>query len=644
MQFKLDAHQLPNDVKKVKVMAIKIATGDKVTSGQVIMDVEADKTSISLTIDQAGEISEILVEEGEEVAVGSVLLEVTAPTEIEIKLEKQDLPDSSDEAEVTNVPVESGTEVTPGTVLCELEADKAAVTIDSEHEGVITEIKIAEGDKITPGTVLMLLNANQSELSEETKKSASGSSKQESDITIIGAGPGGYVAALEAAKMGAEVTVIEKGELGGTCLNWGCIPTKALVRSTEVYTHLKEAEQFGCRAKEVDFEWSEIIERKNNIVTQLTNGISSLLDKHNVEVISGTAELIDQTTVRAVNEEEEIIINTEKIILATGSQPVELPIVEQEAEDYLLYSKQALDLDELPAEMVIIGGGVIGLEFAFIFSRLDVEVTVIEYLDDILSFLDSEVIDEINAAAEEEGINIYTGAEAQQVTTTADKQVLVKFKTSDTEQYITADKVLMAVGRKPDLGGLNVEKANVDLSKETGGIKVDERMQTTNENIYAIGDVTGKTQLAHAASHQGIVAVKNILGEGETMDYQAIPTAIFTAPEIATVGITEEQAKKENKEITVGKFPVAANGKALTLGETRGFVKIIADAKTDQVVGGSIIGPHATDLIAEITLAVNNELTTEEVIDTIHAHPTSAESIHESALAVRPEGALHYAE
>ena len=644
MKFKLDEQQLPDDVEEVEITAIKVEAGDKVTSGQVIMDVEADKTSISLTVDKAGKIDEVLVTIGEKVTVGEPLLELTAPATIEIELSKQDLPGNSEEAQVTDIPLEVGAEVKVGTVLCELEADKATVAIEAEEQGTIAKIKVAEGDKVEIGTVLMTLNPVQDTAAEETKNISSASSEQESEITIIGGGPGGYVAALEAAKQGADVTVIEKEELGGTCLNWGCIPTKALVRSAEVYTNLKEAEQFGCRAEEVDFEWAEIIERKNNIVTQLTNGISSLLDKHNIEVISGTAELVDETTVLAVKEDEKIVINTEEIILATGSQPVEIPIVEQGAEDYLLYSRQALDLDELPEEMVIIGGGVIGLEFAFIFSRLDVDVTVIEYLDEVLSFLDTDVIDEITAAAKEEGIDIYTGAEAQQITTTADEQALVKFKEAGNEKYITAEKVLMAVGRKPDLGGIEVEEVGVEIDENSGGIKVDEKMQTTIDNIYAIGDVTGKTQLAHAASHQGIVAVKNILGTEETMNYNAIPTAIFTAPEIASVGLTEAEAEAENKEIAVGKFPVAANGKALTLGETRGFIKIIADAKTDQVLGGAIIGPHATDLIAEITLAVNNELTTEEVIETIHAHPTSAESIHEAALAVRPEGALHYAE
>lgn len=465
---------------------------------------------------------------------------------------------------------------------------------------------------------------------------------RESQITIIGAGPGGYVAALKAAKLGADVTLIEKEKLGGTCLNWGCIPTKALVRSAEIYNNLKNVKEFGCQAENIDFNWQKIIARKNKIVRQLVRGVKFLLKKHKVKIIKAKAEIIDKNTVLAVKDKKEILINTDNIIIATGSKPIELPIVTPEAEQNLLFSKKVLDLKELPKKIAIIGGGVIGLEFAFIFSRLDVKVTVIEFLDEVLSFLDSDAVGEITRAAAKAGIKIYTGAEAKSVKATADKQTLIEFEMSGQTKYITTDQFLMAVGRQPDFGGLELEKLGITIDEDTGGIKVNQKMQTTVNNIYAIGDVTNKSQLAHAASHQGIIAAKNILNKKAEMKYNAIPTAIFTAPEIASVGLTEKEAENKNIDIKVGKFPVMANGKALTLGETRGFVKIISDAESDYVLGGTIVGPHATDLIAEITLAVNNNLTTENIIETIYAHPTSAESIYEAALALRPEGALHY--
>ena len=561
---------------------------------------------------------------------------------MEIKLKASDLPENIKKAEVTSINVKKGDQITEGEEIIVLEANKASISLTLDQSGKINEILIEEGSEIEIGTVLMKIDTNfyEKEIEKEIKKETKNS--KENQITIIGGGPGGYVAALKAAKMGADVCLVEKEELGGTCLNWGCIPTKALVRSAEIYNDFKNAAEFGCRAENISFKWDEIINRKNNIVSQLTNGIKSLLKKRKVEVIIGKAEIVNKNKVLVIKDKKELIINTKNIILATGSKPIKLPIVAEAADKHLLYSKQVLDLEKLPQKMAIIGGGVIGLEFAFIFSRLDVEVTVIEYLDEILSFLDVDVIKEITEAAAEAGIEIHTGAEAKSVKATADQQALVEFEVSGQKKYITADKVLMAVGRQAYLGDLDLEKAGIMIDENTGGIKVNEKMKTTVDNIYAIGDCTGKTQLAHAASHQGIIAAKNILAEKAEMDYNTIPAAVFTAPEIAAVGLTEKEAANKDLEIKIGKFPVKANGKALTLGETRGFVKIISDAETDFVLGGTIIGPHATDLIAEITLAVNNNLTTEAIIDTIHAHPTSAESIHEAALAVRPDGALHY--
>ncbi|MFO7818806.1 MAG: dihydrolipoyl dehydrogenase [Halanaerobacter sp.] len=563
---------------------------------------------------------------------------------MEIKLSEEMVPDDLDKAEIISIKVQSGDKITAEEVVMDLEADKTNISLTANRAGEVDEILVAEEDEVEVGTVLMTIDSTAEEDFLEEESSVEKRREEESEITIIGGGPGGYVAALEAAKQGADVTLVEKESLGGTCLNWGCIPTKALVRSAEVYTNLKEAADFGCRADGVDFKWSEIIKRKENIVAKLKQGIDSLLAKHNVEVIAGQAQLLDEGTVGVMKDTEELVIESEEIILATGSQSVELPIVAKEAEDKILYSKEALDLDELPEKMVIIGGGVIGLEFAFIFSRLDVEVTVIEYLDEVLSMLDSDLIAEITEAAQEDGIQIYTSAEVKKIRTTADGEALVEFKREDKEEFITAAKVLMAVGRRPDLGGLDVDKIGVEIDERTGGIQVNDKMETSVDGIYAIGDVTGKTQLAHAASHQGIVAVENIRGQEVKMDYNALPKAIFTAPEIAAVGLTEEEAASKDREIAVGKFPVAANGKALTLGETTGFIKLISDAETGQILGGAIIGPHATDLIAEMTLALKNELSAEEVIETVHAHPTSAESIHEAALALRPEGALHYAD
>jgi dihydrolipoamide dehydrogenase len=293
--------------------------------------------------------------------------------------------------------------------------------------------------------------------------------------------------------------------------------------------------------------------------------------------------------------------------------------------------------------MIIVGGGVIGMEFAFILANLDVEVTVIEYFEDILAALDDDVCEEITKIAAEKGIKLYTGSKVESIFESEDDKCIVAFSKDGNTRYVTADKVLMAVGRQPYLEDIGIEKIGIELNDNKRGIKVNEKMQTNVENIYAIGDVTNIIQLAHVASHQGIVAVKNILGQDTDMNYDVVPSAIFTTPEIGMVGMSEKEAIKKGIDIKIGKFPFAANGKALTLGERKGFVKLIKDNKTNKVIGGTIIGPHATDLIAEVALAVKNGLTAEAIAETIHAHPTTAESLHEASLALEG-GALHFAE
>ncbi|ADO77269.1 dihydrolipoyl dehydrogenase [Halanaerobium praevalens] len=562
---------------------------------------------------------------------------------MKIKLKADDLPKNIEKAKITMIKVEAGDQIELGQEILILEASKNTINLKSEFAGKIEKVLVETGTEIEVGTELFLIKA-EAQKSKKATAAIVNKTEKKRDLAIIGAGPGGYVAALKAAKNGAQVTLIEKNSLGGTCLNWGCVPTKALVRSAEVYDELKNAAEFGCKAENISFDWKEIIGRKDKIVAQLSQGIKSLLDKENVEFIKGKAELIDQNTVKVVQTAEEITIKTENIILATGSKPNKLAIVDKKAESLVLDSKALLELNELPEEIVIIGGGVIGLEFAFILARLDVKVTVIEYLAEILNFLDPDLISEITEAALEAGIKIQTKAEAKSIKKTLANRALVEFEAEGEKKYISADKVLMAAGRKADFGGLDLAALGLKTEKSKAGlgIKVNQKMQTTVNNIYAIGDMTAKTQLAHAASEQGIVAVKNILGQKAKMDYQAIPKAIFTEPEIAVVGLSEKEAKAQALDFKVGKFPIKANSKALTLAKKRGFVKLITAVESDLVLGASIIGPHATDLIAELTLAINNKLKVEEIIETIHAHPTSAESIHEAALAVRDEGSLHF--
>ena len=467
----------------------------------------------------------------------------------------------------------------------------------------------------------------------------------EYDIAILGGGPGGYVAAIYGARQGARVVLIEKDVPGGTCLNRGCIPTKALVRTTEVYRTMQEAVRYGCRGENIQVDFGRMMNRKNRIVAGLARGIQSLLSYHDVSVLTGFGRLVDQKTVAVKTEDDETLIKARNIIIATGSEPVSLPIPGARG-SHILDSTQALELKELPNHMVIVGGGVIGMEFAFIFAGLGVKVTVIEYLDQILSPMDTDLSQEVFRSARTAGIKIYTDAKVTSIQEGADGEAIVKFEHAQTGEAlpaVSANKVLMAVGRRPFLEGSGAVEVGLELDAGGRGLRVNDRMQTNIQGIYAIGDVTGKLMLAHVASHQGLIAVENILGKESVMDYSAVPNAIFTDPEIATVGFSEKEAKTRAMTVRVGRFPFAGNGKALTLGMSRGFVKLITEADTGIVVGGGIVGPGATDLIGEVTLAVQHGLTARQIARTIHAHPPLPEAIFEAAWAAE-SGALHLAD
>lgn len=456
-------------------------------------------------------------------------------------------------------------------------------------------------------------------------------------ITIIGGGTGGYVAAIRAAQLGAQVNLIEKDSIGGTCLNWGCIPTKALVYSSEKYSEMQNARRFGIEVSDIKLNMERVIKNKEKVVKQLVSGVEFLLKKHDVNVIKGTASLKDKNTVSVKTDEGVKELDTDYIIIATGSKVKKAPIKGVDSEG-VLTSKEILELTDLPDSLAIIGGGIIGMEFAFIFSNFGVDVKVIEYLDNILPGLDQEIVSEISSIARREKIDVTTGAEVKEISK-EEGNYNIKYKKGEEQHELNTDKVLVATGREANFGGLELDKLGIE--KENNSIKVDKHLKTNVDNIYAVGDVTGKILLAHVASHQGVVAVENILGEEKEMDYDAVPSAIFTKPEIATVGITEKEAEEKDIDYKVGKFPFRANGKVKTMNKRKGFIKIIIKKDNHEILGCSIIGVHATDLIHELTLAVNKNMKVEDLIETIHAHPTTSEVIHEAALDTLGR-ALHY--
>ena len=443
------------------------------------------------------------------------------------------------------------------------------------------------------------------------------------DIVVIGAGPGGYPAAIRAAQLGASVAIVEREQLGGTCLNWGCIPTKALIAASDTFAKIKQAEKFGINVKGATVDYTAMIGHKNKVVGQLRGGIGSLLTGNGVKTFTGTAAFVDRNTIEVAG----VRIGAKKIIIATGStsaMPGFLPKHERVVE-----SRGFLDLTKLPGSMIVLGGGFIGCELACMAAMLGVKVTIVELLADILLLLDPDVRREVRVAMEKElGIRVLTGKALEKITADAKG---VRGNCGD--EVLTADLLLSAIGRKPVTDGLKLENAGLKTS-ERGFIETDDYCRTKVANIFAIGDVTGKIQLAHYATAQGVVAAENAVNAKPHKHDTLVPNVIFTAPEVGTVGLSEDDAKKQNRAIKTGKFRFAGLGKGLATGETTGFVKWIADAGTDQLLGAAAVGPHATELIAEATTVIRSESTVAELGRTIHAHPTFSESWMEAAHAV----------
>ena len=450
----------------------------------------------------------------------------------------------------------------------------------------------------------------------------------EIDVVIIGGGPGGYVAAIKAAHLGLKAVLVEKDKLGGVCLNKGCIPTKALISTTEILNHIQRAEEFGIQVKDYSFDFPAIMKRKDLITRRLSSGVEQLMKANQVRVVFGEGQIIEPGKVEITDTAgEKEVIKTKNIVIATGSKVMKLPIPGIDSEG-VITSDKALSLSELPSKMIIIGGGVVGIEFAGIFKALGVEVTVVEMLPRILLPIDEEIARRLTMSLKRKGIGILTDCKVKEIKKN-NQNLEVLVSTSEGEKKLETEKVLLAAGRVPELGNIDVQRLGIELDK--GAIKVDEKMRTNIPGIYAVGDVVGKIMLAHVASREGIVAVENISGKEVLMDYKVVPNCVFSMPEVASVGLTEAEARKENDNIKVSKFPFMANGKALGMGETEGMVKIIADGDTLKLLGVHILGVHASDLIAEGALALSMEATAEEIVNTIHAHPTLAEAIAEAA-------------
>lgn len=450
------------------------------------------------------------------------------------------------------------------------------------------------------------------------------------DLIVIGTGPGGYVAAIRAAQLGMRTAVVEREELGGVCLNWGCIPTKALLTNARVYEHMKESEKWGITLQGLQFDMSQIIRRSREVAGGLSRGVSYLMRKNNIEVVPGEARFSRPGLLTVTNREGgEREVSAKKIIIATGARARPLPELPVDGKRVLSY-REALVLERAPKSMVVIGGGAIGVEFAYFYATFGTDVTVIEMLDHLLPVEDEEVSAELAKSFKKRGIKVLLGSRVTETHTDGDGVRVTVVKEDSTSQTITAEAALVAIGVIPNVENLGLEA--VGLAWQKNGIAVDRWFQTQAENIYAIGDVIGPPWLAHVASHEGITCVEKIANQDpEPLDYQNVPGCTYCQPQVASIGLTERKAKQEGYRVKVGKFPFQVLGKARASQATEGFVKLVFDEKQGELLGAHIIGEEATEMISELLVAKKLETTYLELLKSVHPHPTLSEAVMEAA-------------
>lgn len=457
------------------------------------------------------------------------------------------------------------------------------------------------------------------------------------DLIVIGSGPGGYVTAIRASQLGLKTAIVEKAELGGVCLNWGCIPTKALLKSAQVFEYLNHASDYGITIQgKANADFSAIIKRSRDVAAGMSKGVQFLMKKNKIDIIQGTGKLTKDKKVEVTGADgKKTTYDAPHIVLATGARSRELPNLPQDGKKIIGY-RQALTLDKQPASMVVVGSGAIGSEFAYFYNAIGTKVTLVEYLDNIVPLEDEEVSKQLATSFKKAGIDVMKGSEVTSVDTSGTKvKVTIKSKKGKEEQ-IEADIVLSAVGITPNIENIGLEEAGVVVEK--GRVKVDEFYRTSIPGIYAIGDIVPGQALAHVASAEGIICVEKIAGHNpEPLNYNNIPGCTYTSPEVASVGYTEKAAKEAGYELKIGKFPYSASGKASAAGQKDGFIKLIFDAKYGELLGAHMIGANVTEMIAEIVVARKLETTGHEILKAVHPHPTMSEAIMEAAAAAYGE-------
>lgn len=454
---------------------------------------------------------------------------------------------------------------------------------------------------------------------------------KEFETIVIGSGPGGYVAAIRAAQLGQKVTIIEKGDIGGVCLNVGCIPSKALITAAHRYETAIHSDDIGITTENVKIDFSKVQEWKGKVVKKLNSNVQSLLKGNKVNIVKGEASFIDENTLHVIDEKSAQTYTFENAILATGSRPVEIPTFKYSKR--VINSTGALNLPEIPNKLVIIGGGVIGVELGTAYTNFGTEVTILEGSEELFAgSFEEQMSSLVSRNLKKKGANIVTNALAKDVEEN-EERVIVKYQAKGEVKTIEADYVLVTVGRRPNIDKIGLEKVGVEMTNR-GLVKIDKQCRTNVSNIYAIGDIVDGPQLAHKASYEGKIAAEAIAGHPSEIDNLGIPAVVFSEPELATVGYNEKQAKEEGIDVVAAKFPFAANGRALALNNVDGFLKLVSRKEDGLIIGGQIAGPNASDIIAEIGLAIETGMTAEDIALTIHAHPTLGEITMDAAEAL----------
>ena len=455
------------------------------------------------------------------------------------------------------------------------------------------------------------------------------------DLVVLGSGPGGYVAAIRAGQLGMKVALVEKDQIGGICLNWGCIPSKALLRNAEVLRLFQHSEDFGITIDNLKFDFGKAIDRSRNVVQKLTTGINFLLKKNNVEKIEGMGSLKDSTNVEI--EGCAHTLPTKNVILATGARPRPIPSLHVDRR-VVITSREALEMRDVPSKVVIVGGGATGVEFAYLYSTYGADVTIVELLPNLLPSEDRDISIEMEKAFTKQGISIMTGSTVDKVQIGSSKTSVFISNTTGTTELL-CDKILSAVGMQGNIENIGIENIGIETNK--GYIDIDDKMETNVPSIYAIGDVTGKLLLAHVASAQAITAVETIAGlNPPNLDYQSMPRATYCHPQVASFGLTESQARELGHDVKIGTFPFSASGKAIALGETEGIVKLVIDTELGDLLGAHMIGPEVTELLGELSMTKLLEGTNKELGWLVHPHPTISEVVKEAALSADGE-AIH---